>query len=53
MFNIPLLKPVVFVSGKVVLERDLDNGLIVSYREFWDQDVITVLKSAKFFPSRN
>ena len=47
MFNIPF-KPVVALSGKVVLERDLNTGLIVSYREFWDQDVTTVLKSAKF-----
>ncbi|GFH51260.1 hypothetical protein CTEN210_07736 [Chaetoceros tenuissimus] len=47
MFNIPF-KPVVNLSGKVVLERDLGTGLITSYREFWDQDVKTVLKSAKF-----
>ena len=47
MFNIPF-KPIVFVSGKVVLDRDLDTGLITSYREFWDQDVKTVLKSARF-----
>lgn len=47
MFNIPF-KPVVALSGKVVLERDLNTGLIISYREFWDQDVATVLKSAKF-----
>lgn len=48
MFNIPF-KPVVNLSGKVVLERDEKTGLITSYREFWDQDVNTVLKSAKFF----
>jgi hypothetical protein len=47
MFNIPF-KPVVALSGKVVLERDEKSGLITSYREFWDQDVKTVLKSAKF-----
>jgi hypothetical protein len=47
MFNIPF-KPIVFVSGKVVLDRDLESGLITSYREFWDQDVSTVLKSARF-----
>jgi hypothetical protein len=46
MFNIPF-KPVVSLSGKVVLTRD-ESGLITSYREFWDQDVATVLKSAKF-----
>ncbi len=47
MFNIPF-KPVVNLSGKVVLARDENTGLITSYREFWDQDVKTVLKSAKF-----
>jgi hypothetical protein len=46
-FNIPF-QPVVSLSGKVVLTRDLDTGYITSYREFWDQDVATVLKSAKF-----
>eukprot|EP00554_Chaetoceros_debilis_P014527 CAMPEP_0194117950 /NCGR_PEP_ID=MMETSP0150-20130528/33517_1 /TAXON_ID=122233 /ORGANISM="Chaetoceros debilis, Strain MM31A-1" /LENGTH=187 /DNA_ID=CAMNT_0038809153 /DNA_START=62 /DNA_END=622 /DNA_ORIENTATION=- len=34
MFNIPF-KPVVNLSGKVVLERDEKTGLITSYREFW------------------
>ena len=47
MFNIPF-NPTVFVSGKVILERDVNSGLITSYREFWDQDVKTVLKSATF-----
>jgi hypothetical protein len=49
MFNIPLLHPVVNLSGKVVLERSPDSGLITSYREFWDQDVKEVLKTARFF----
>lgn len=47
MFNIPF-KPTVSLTGKVVLERDASTGLITSYQEFWDQDVATVLKSAKF-----
>jgi hypothetical protein len=47
MFNIPF-KPVVNLSGRVVLERDERTGLITSYREYWDQDVKTVLLSAKF-----
>jgi hypothetical protein len=47
MFNIPF-KPVVSLTGKVVLQRSPDTGLITSYQEFWDQDVATVLKSAKF-----
>jgi hypothetical protein len=48
-FNIPLLNPVVYLSGKVVLKRDPVTGLITSYQEIWDQDVSTVLKTAKFF----
>mmetsp|Transcript_16859 Transcript_16859/g.26313 ORF Transcript_16859/g.26313 Transcript_16859/m.26313 type:complete len:214 (-) Transcript_16859:283-924(-) len=48
MFRIPFLYPVVSLTGKVVLERDVKTGLITSYREFWDQDVATVLKGAKF-----
>jgi len=47
MFRIPL-RPVVHLTGRVVLEREEGTGLIKSYREFWDQDVGTVLKSAKF-----
>ena len=48
MFNLPIIKPVVSLTGKVVLTRDPNTGYIISYREFWDQDVATVLKSAKF-----
>ena len=47
MFNIPF-QPTVSLTGKVVLTRDTSTGLINSYQEFWDQDVVTVLKSAKF-----
>jgi len=47
MFRIPF-RPVVHITGKVVLKREVDTGLISSYQEFWDQDVKTVLKSAKF-----
>lgn len=47
MFNIPF-KPVVTLTGKVVLQRSPETGLITSYQEFWDQDVASVLKSAKF-----
>eukprot|EP00980_Cylindrotheca_fusiformis_P013462 scaffold3437_cov113-Cylindrotheca_fusiformis.AAC.29 len=46
-FNIPF-KPVVYLSGKLILKRDKETGLITSYQEIWDQDVNTVLKSAKF-----
>ena len=47
MFNIPF-KPVCSLSGKVVLTRDEKTGLITSYREYWDQSVNDVLKTAKF-----
>ncbi len=47
MFRIPF-RPVVALTGKVVLARDPETGLISSYREFWDQDVVSVLKTAKF-----
>lgn len=47
MFNIPF-KPVCSLTGKVVLTRDANTGLITSYREYWDQSVNEVLKTAKF-----
>lgn len=47
MFNIPF-KPVCSLSGKVVLARDEKTGLITSYREYWDQQINDVLKTAKF-----
>ena len=47
MFNLKIAFPTVSLSGKVVLTRD-ESGFITSYREFWDQDVATVLKTAKF-----
>jgi hypothetical protein len=47
MFRIPFT-PVVSLTGKVILTRDASNGLITSYREYWDQDVGTVLRTAKF-----
>mmetsp|Transcript_11751 Transcript_11751/g.15438 ORF Transcript_11751/g.15438 Transcript_11751/m.15438 type:complete len:202 (-) Transcript_11751:58-663(-) len=46
MFRIPF-RPTVALTGKVILARD-EDGFITSYREFWDQNVFTVLKSAKF-----
>ena len=46
-FNIPFLLPKVYLSGKVILKRDPTTGLITSYQEQWDQDVNTVLLSAK------
>ncbi len=46
-FNIPFLLPKVYLSGTVILKRDPSTGLITSYKEKWDQDVNTVLLSAK------
>jgi hypothetical protein len=46
-FRIPF-RPTVYLTGRVVLERDPSTGLISSYREFWDQDIKTVLTHAKF-----
>eukprot|EP00808_Paulinella_micropora_P015592 g22667.t1 len=37
-FNIPF-NPKVKLSGKVVLTRDPETGLIIKSREFWDQSV--------------
>jgi hypothetical protein len=47
MFNLPFLKPKVHLTGKLVLDRDPTTGLITKYREYWDQSVIDVLKTAK------
>ena len=47
-FRIPPVYPTVSLTGRVELKRDSKTGLITSYQEFWDQDVSTVLKSAKF-----
>lgn len=46
-FNIPILKPIVFVSGYVELFRD-EQGLIYKSVEHWDQPVGEVLKTVKF-----
>jgi hypothetical protein len=48
-FNVPLLKnkPKVRLTGRVELQRD-SQGLVEKSREFWDQDVGTVLRTAFF-----
>jgi hypothetical protein len=48
-FNVPILYPVVNLTGKVVLQRDPNTGLITSYQEQRDQDVTTVLKNITLF----
>lgn len=47
MFRIPF-RPTIHLTGKVILSRDAESGCIGSYKELWDQDVATVLKSATF-----
>lgn len=51
-FNIPFVKPITYLSGKLVLERSPSTGLITSYKEIWDQDVNTVVsQNSKLFTS--
>jgi hypothetical protein len=54
-FNIPFLKPIVYLSGTLELKRDPNknkNGLITSYQEKWDQNIYDVLsKKSKLFSS--
>lgn len=45
-FNI-IFQPRVSLSGRVELTQG-DDGLIINSREFWDQSVLDVLKTAKF-----
>lgn len=47
VFRIPF-RPTVHLTGRLELTRDPESGYINNYREYWDQDVATVLKSAKF-----
>jgi hypothetical protein len=49
MFRLPFaLRPVVHLTGRVVLDRNPETGLVSFGREIWDDSVATVLKSAKF-----
>ena len=50
-FNLPVVKPVVRLSGRVELSRDPKTGLFTKYREFWDQTPTNVVLSA--FSSNN
>lgn len=45
-FNI-IFQPRVTLSGRVELTQG-DDGLIINSREYWDQSVVDVLKTAKF-----
>lgn len=49
-FNFPVAKPIVSLSGKVVLTRDKISGLFTSYREYWDQTPNQVVLSARLTP---
>ena len=52
-FNIPLIKPIAYLSGTLFLERSPTTGLITSYREKWDQDANTVVtKNSKLFTNK-
>lgn len=45
-FRLPFeFRPYVYLSGRVELTRDLNNGLVVYSREYWDESVLKVLKS--------
>jgi hypothetical protein len=44
-FNIPVVKPIVYLSGTLFLTRSDTTGLVTRYQERWDQDVQTVLTS--------
>jgi hypothetical protein len=46
-FNIPF-NPKVTLSGRVVLTRDENDGLVIASREYWDQSVNNVLKTVTF-----
>ena len=46
-FNIPF-NPKVTLSGRVVLTRDENDGLVTASREYWDQSVNDVLKTVTF-----
>lgn len=51
-FNIPFVKPIVYLSGTLLLSRSETSGLITSYKEEWDQDIYKVLTSkSKLFTS--
>jgi len=51
-FNIPFVKPIVYLSGKLELKRNPETGLITSYQEKWDQNIYEVLsKKSKLFSS--
>ena len=46
-FNVPF-NPKVTLSGRVVLTRDENDGLVTASREYWDQSVNDVLKTVTF-----
>lgn len=52
-FNFPIAKPIVSLTGKVVLTRDRNSGLFTSYREYWDQTPNQVVLSARLTPPEN
>jgi hypothetical protein len=47
VFNLPLIKPTVPLTGTLILTRGKD-GLITKYEELWDTDVLTTLSKGYF-----
>jgi hypothetical protein len=46
-FKFPF-RPTVYLSGQVVLKRHPASGLIVSYQEYWDQDMSMIMKNCRW-----
>lgn len=43
-----VLRPRVYLTGTVVMKRDPQTGLIVSYEEKWDQDMNEIFRRTQF-----
>ena len=46
-FNLPLVQPIVPLTGTLILTRDPESGLIVKYKEIWDESLSDVLKKTR------
>lgn len=47
-FNLPLIQPILTLSGKVTLQRDESTGLIVYSREQWNEPIDKILKTVHY-----
>jgi hypothetical protein len=43
-----MLQPRVYLTGTVVMKRDPESGLIVTYEEKWDQDMNEIFRRTQF-----